>query len=241
MCPPGAGGQAPGCCRGGGGQTTLALRRVREWPFRSRDRRRAHTGATRLHWGQNHVRNTHRHPRTGRRPPRPCHPVFTLRGGRQVSGESPPAAHPSALSLKIPDTPGNLIKHPPPGFGIRYTQQLPAPRGRRGLGQCVHTHTHTHISAHELCFLTDTGNVPVTTFPSVTVWLVVQPGQDNVRTVAAHFALYTWGWEPKQPADGVWAPEKRQGGGLGSQAGPLSLRVVALSWVTDAKRTGLAS
>lgn len=37
----------------------------------------------------------------------------------------------------------------------------------------------------------------------------------------------------------VWAPEKRQGSGLG-QAGPLSLRVVALSWVTDAKRTGLA-
>ena len=31
----------------------------------------------------------------------------------------------------------------------------------------THTHTHTHISAHELCFLTDTGDVPVTTFPSI--------------------------------------------------------------------------
>ena len=41
--------------------------------------------------------------------------------------------------------------------------------------------------------------------------------------------------EPKHPADGVWAPEKRQGGGLGSQAGPLSPRVVALSWVTTHK------
>lgn len=142
-----AAGQAPGCCRGGGGQTTLALRRVREWPFGSRDRRRAHTGATRLHSGQNHVRNTHRHLRTGRRPPRPCHPVFTLRGGRQVSGESPPAAHPSALSLKIPDTPGNLIKHPPPGFGLSMesgTHGSSLPPGEGGGWGSVYRHTHTY-------------------------------------------------------------------------------------------------
>lgn len=37
-------------------------------------------------------------------------------------------------------------------------------------------------------------DVPVTTFPSIIVRLVVQLGQDNVRTVATHFALDTWGW-----------------------------------------------
>lgn len=50
--------------------------------------------------GENHVRHPDRHLRTRRRPPQPRHPVFTLRGGRQVRGESPPAAHPLALEFK---------------------------------------------------------------------------------------------------------------------------------------------
>ena len=97
------------------------------------------------------------------------------------------------------------------------------------------THTHTHISAHELCFLTDTGDVPVTTFPSIIVRLV-QLQQDKIRTVATPSALYSWGWGAQ--ASCRWCVE---GGGLGSQAGPLAPKVVALSWVTDAERTGRAS
>lgn len=144
-------------------------------------------------------------------------------------------------SLKIPGIPGNLIKHPPPGFGLRvesgtHGSSLPPGEG----GGWGSTHTHTHTPAHELCFLTDTGDVPVTTFPSITVRLV-QLGQGKIRTVATPLLCTPGAGEPERPADGVWTPEKRQGGGLGSQAGPLAPKVVALSWVTDAERTGLPS
>lgn len=155
-------------------------------------------------------------------------PSSTLQGGRQVSGESPPAAHPSALSLKIPDTPVTSSNTRPPGFGLSvesgYTRQLPCPQGKAGAG-AVCTDTHTHISAHELCFLTDTGNVPAACLPpSQTGWWCNQdrttPGQSPPSTL-----LCTPGAGGAQAAC-RWCgglPEKRQGSGLGeARQGPLS-------------------
>lgn len=191
----------PGAAEGVVGRPTLALRRARECPWEQRQEK-AHTGATRLHWGQNHVRNTHKHLENWATPPALPPSVYPARRPPGQWCESAPAAHPSALSLKIPDTPGNLIKHLPPGFGLSVesgTHGSSLPQGRRGLGQCVQT--HTHISAHELCFPTHR-QCAGHHLSSITDW----PGATRTgqrQTVAAHFALYTWGWEPKQPADGV--------------------------------------
>lgn len=184
----------------GGGQTTLALE-VESGPLGA-ETGEGHTGATRrLPLGTEPVRNTHRHLRTGRRPPisTQCLPCEAARSVVSHLHFTPF----SSEFKKIHITPVTSSAPRLPALGqrgIRYTRQLCL--GGRGAGAMAQT--HTHISAHELCFLTDTMCRSPPFPPSQTGWWCNQD-RTSVRSVAppplcsVHLGL----GEPKQPADGV--------------------------------------